>query len=51
MNECGVPCGTGKNNFCPGCDGTSLKKCFYQPASQSPHERNKIAERKLNRPA
>ncbi len=28
MNVCGVPCGTDKNDFCPGSDGNSLKKCF-----------------------
>ncbi len=28
MNVCGVSYGTGKNDFCPGSDGNSLKKCF-----------------------
>ncbi len=40
MNVCGVsygtgknemgcgPCGTSKNDFCPGSDRNSLKKCF-----------------------
>ena len=30
MNVCGVSYGTGKNHFCPGSDGNSLKKCFLR---------------------